>query len=141
MFYFSKVYNYLTDFRGNFKKALGAVFSPRSFKVYLILTLIFQALTWYIAYYIYRNLTGDLLILHYNVDFGTDLIGPPSRAFSGPLFGLLIFFVNSGLALFLRAKNTKQKLNFINHLLIAGAMVLNLFLLISLFTIYLNNFR
>lgn len=137
MLYSAKVYNYLTDFRLNFKKSFSAVFSPRIFKVYLILILLFQILTWYIGIYIYRHLTGDLLILHYNVDFGTDLIGPPTRSFSGPLFGLLIFFINSGLAL---ALNVKKKAAYLNHLLIAGAMVINLFLLISLLTIYLNNF-
>jgi len=138
MRYFSKVYNYLTDFRLNFKKTLTNVFSPRVFKLYLALILLWQLLNWYLGYYVYKNLGGNLLILHYNVDFGTDLIGPPTRAFSGPLFGLLILIINSGLALIL---NRQKKAVFANHLLIAGAMVLNLFLLIAMFTIYLNNFR
>lgn len=138
MLYFSKVYSYLTDFRVNFKKSLNLVFSPRIFKIYLILTLVWQILAWYISIYVYRNLSGRLLILHYNVDFGTDLIGTPIRVFGGPLFALLIFIVNSILALSL---NRRQAASFLNHLLISGAMVLNLFVLISLFTIYLNNFR
>lgn len=138
MLYFSKVYNYLTDFRLNFKKSLAAVFASRAFRVYLLLTLVWQLLNWYLGYYIYKHLGGNLLILHYNVDFGTDLIGPPSRAFSGPLFGLLVLIINSGLALIF---NRQKKNIFVSHLLIAGAMVLNLFLLIAMFTIYLNNFR
>ncbi|MFA5163113.1 MAG: hypothetical protein WC441_01135 [Patescibacteria group bacterium] len=138
MLYFSKVYNYLADFRVNFKKSFKLVFAPKIFKLYLILTLVWQILAWYISVYVYRNLSGRLLILHYNVDFGTDLIGAPIRVFGGPLFALLIFLVNAVFALSL---NRRQAASFLNHLLIAGAMVLNLFVLIALFTIYLSNFR
>lgn len=138
MLNFSKVYNYLTDFRVNFKKSVQTVFSSKAFKIYLIITLVLQGLSWYLSFYIYRSLTGNLLILHYNVDYGTDLIGPPHLIFGGVLFGLLVFIVNSFLALWFSGQ---KKSNFFDHLLIAGAMIINLFLLLSLFTIYLNNFR
>jgi len=138
MLYFSKVYNYLADFKLGFKKSWEAVFSPRIFKIYLLAILGIQLLGWYISIYVFRNLSGELLILHYNVDFGTDLIGPPSRVFSGPLFGLFVLFANTIFALLL---NRRRQSLIVNHFLIAGAMVINAFVLLALFTIYLNNFR
>lgn len=138
MFYFSKVYNNLTDFKFSFMRSWSALFSERLLRFYGLFLALSQLLNWYLAYYIYSQLSGRLLILHYNVDFGADLIGPAERIFWGPLSGLLVIIFNLGLALFI-VRYPQQRLA--SRALILGALIWQSFLTISLFTIYLNNFR
>lgn len=138
MFYFSKVYNNLTDFKFSFVRSWSALFSERLLRFYGLFLVLSQLLNWYLAYYIYSHLNGRLLILHYNVDFGADLIGPAERIFWGPVSGLFLIIINLGLALFV-VHFFSQRL--VSRALLFGALMWQGFLTISLFTIYLNNFR
>lgn len=117
--------------------ALGAIWRFYPSRFYLPAILFWQILAWWQAWFIYHNLTGDLLVLHYNVDFGVDLVGDPYRIFLYPLFGLVVWF----LALVLAAVFSRQRdFRIIAHLLLGGATVFGLLLSLALFSIYLINF-
>ncbi len=111
-------------------------FSPTRF--YLLAILLLQALAWWGAFFIYRNLAGDILVLHYNVDFGIDLIGTPQRIFFYPMFGLGITLLNlAGAAFFTRHKDFR----IFAHLLMAASVNFGLILSFALFFIYFINFK
>lgn len=111
-------------------------FSPTRF--YLLAILLLQAFVWWGAFFIYRNLAGDILVLHYNVDFGIDLIGTPRRIFFYPMFGLGIAFLNlAAAAFFTRHKDFR----IFAHLLMAASVNFGLILSLALFFIYFINFK
>ncbi|OIO07944.1 hypothetical protein CO115_05235 [Candidatus Falkowbacteria bacterium CG_4_9_14_3_um_filter_36_9] len=90
----------------------------------------------YISQYSNSDSVKDLFILHYNVDFGINLVGRVERVYIMPLFGLLILIINLFLLLYFY-KNNK----FISHLLLTSVFLVNVFLLMALASIYLINFR
>lgn len=107
-------------------------------KIYVILTLFFNFLSWLYVFFINFRSGETLLILHYNVDLGVDLLGPASKLYIIPALGLIFFLINSFLlTVFLNSRHLK----FLSHLLLAAALVVNLFLFFSLGPIYIANFR
>ena len=119
-------------------QAMGYLFSFFYFRFYLIVNLGLNFLIWLFVFIINANTSQRLIKLHYNVDFGVDLIGEVGRLFIIPLLGLIIIFIN----IILVAINSKHKnLKFIVNLLLGGALAVNVFLLIALGSIYLINFR
>ena len=111
------------------------VFSLFYVKIYLIIFIIVNSLNWTVAFIINKNVTQDLIYLHYNVIFGVDLIGSAKKVFIMPLLGLIIILINSVLIFFIY----KQE-KFIIHLLLSAALLSNLFLLAAIASIYLINF-
>ena len=91
---YSNFYGQFYVIRGRVGSSLAAVWNLSASRWYAALTVILQIIAWAESIFIYRNLTGDLLILHYNVDFGIDLVGVPSRIFVYPLVGLGVFILN-----------------------------------------------
>jgi hypothetical protein len=111
-------------------------FYPSRF--YFLAILLAQVLAWFQASFIFRNLSGELLVLHYNVDFGVDLVGLPAQIFFYPLFGLVVFLLNLVIAASLhRHKNFRTFV----HLLLGAAVTFALFLNLTFWFIYLINFR
>jgi len=104
----------------------------------LIVIAFFQLLAWSQALLIRRSLTGDFLVLHYNVDFGIDLVGSPTKIFIYPLVGLGILLLNFILAVIIGRRSQGQ---LATNLLLLGAAVFGLFLSLALLSIYLINFR
>jgi len=124
--------------RQQLRQALGYLFSFFYFRIYLIINLGLNSFIWLFVWIINAGASQDLIKLHYNVDFGVDLIGGVGQLFIIPLLGLIIIFINISLV----AINSKHKnLKFIVNLLLGGALAVNLFLLIALGSIYLINFR
>jgi len=114
------------------------VFETFPGKIYLILTLFFNFLSWLYVFFINFKAGDTLLILHYNVDLGVDLLGLAYKLYIIPALGLIFFLVNSFLlTIFLNSRHLK----FLSHLLLAAALVANLFLFLSLGPIYIANFR
>lgn len=106
--------------------------------VYLGMIAFWQLASWFQAWFIRHNLSGDILVLHYNVDFGIDLVGDPVRIYLFPALGLAIFLLNFIiLACWYRDKNFKV----LAHLLLGAAALFGLFLSIALLAVYLINFR
>ncbi len=138
MIILSKFYNFLNNFKENTSMNMGEVFSMISFRIYLIILILLNAFQWTFCYFFLRKLSQNLIILHYNVDFGADLFGDANRVFNIPILGLFIIIFNFFLPLiFLKTKHFK----FIMHIFLLTAVLVNLFLLLSLGPIYLINFR
>lgn len=74
------------------------------------------------------------IILHYNVLFGVDLKGDSAEAFTIPLIGLVIFFLNS-----IITKLVYKKEKFIAYLLLSTSLICQLFAVIAIAAIILVN--
>lgn len=91
---------------------------------------------WLVAYIMNIRLKGGLTVLHYNVDFGVDLIGEPEKIYILPLLGLVLAVINTVL-LGMVYKNDR----FTASILLAATIFINIFLFIALAFIYLFNFN
>ncbi|MFH0923344.1 MAG: hypothetical protein V1825_01285 [Candidatus Falkowbacteria bacterium] len=130
---------FLNYFNLSNKVLLSSAFDLLGFmyvRVYLIVLVIVNLLNWAAALFINKNVSQKLVFLHYNVNFGVDLIGDVSRVYVIPLLGLVIIVVNFILLTFIH-KHSK----FIVHLLLGAALMANLFLLAAIASVYLINFR
>ncbi|MFA4833396.1 MAG: hypothetical protein WC619_00935 [Patescibacteria group bacterium] len=107
-------------------------------RLYFIFLFGANLLIWLAAYFINASVSQDLVVLHYNIDFGVDLIGSVKRIYIIPLLGLIIILVNAVL-IFIFSR--RQDFKFFSHLLLTASLAVNLFLLIALGSIYLINFR
>ncbi|MFH1822387.1 MAG: hypothetical protein ABH830_01660 [Patescibacteria group bacterium] len=107
-------------------------------RVYLIIIIGLNLFLWLASYLIKINVSQELIILHYNIDFGVDLIGNVNKIYIIPLLSLIILIIN----IILISNLVKHKFfKFIAHLLLATCIMVDIFLLISLASIYLINFR
>ncbi|MFH1428086.1 MAG: hypothetical protein ABIG60_06225 [Patescibacteria group bacterium] len=107
-------------------------------RIYLIIIIGLNLFLWLVSYLIKINVSQELIILHYNIDFGVDLIGSVNKIYIIPLLSLIILIIN----VILISNLVKHKFfKFITHLLLAACIMVDLFLLISLASIYLINFR
>jgi hypothetical protein len=133
--------NFYARFRATLDKiklSLGIIFRFRPALVYLAFIVAWQILAWFQVWFIHRNLSGNILVLHYNVDFGIDLVGDPALIYLYPFFGLGVFLLNLIiLAVFYKDKNFK----ILAHFLLGAAALFGLFLSIALLAVYLINFR
>jgi hypothetical protein len=110
--------------------------------MYLIVISGINLLNWLSAYVININVSRDLVVLHYNVDFGVNLIGNVRQIYTLPLLGLIIFLVNFIILVFIFKRNYRlaEAKRVFSHVLLASALGVNLFLFIALTLIYLINF-
>ena len=135
---YSRLYNHFFNFRQNVANSLSSLWRFRLSRLYLLLIIFWQIVAWFQAHFIFKNLNSDLLVLHYNVEYGTDLIADPNRIFIYPLGGLLALLLNLTLCLlFYRHKDFKLFVN----LLLGGLALFSIFLNLALLSIYLINFR
>ncbi|MBU1420995.1 hypothetical protein KJ978_00745, partial [Patescibacteria group bacterium] len=108
-------------------------------RIYLIIIIAINLFMWLVAYSIYVNINhnlanNNLVVLHYNVDFGIDLIGNIKKMFIIPSLSLVIAFVNIALTfLFTQYKHFKL----IAHSLLGSCIIISLFLSLALTSIYL----
>jgi hypothetical protein len=133
--------NFYARFYTSFQRAgeaLKSIFRFYPAKLYLAAILLLQIASWVQALFIRRRLSGDFLILHYNIDFGVDLVGSPDKIFFYPLIGLVVAIVN----IFLVSTSARRKESqFITHLFFGSAVVFGIFLSLALLAIFLINFR
>jgi hypothetical protein len=102
----------------------------------LILNLLIWALIYLKFYPLVYNLPVEqsFIPLHYNIYIGIDLFGPWQRIFFLPILGVIIFVVNTVLALFIYNKK-----EVISYFLAIGSTLCQSFLLVAtLFTILIN---
>lgn len=117
------------------------MFKLQYIRIYLFLILGVNFFIWLMAYFIYTNINhsstnNNLIILHYNTDFGIDLIGNIKKIFILSLISVIIALIN----VFLTFLLTKHKhFKFIAHLLLLPCIIIGLFLSLSLMSIYLVN--
>jgi len=114
------------------------VFSWSFSRLYAIVAVVLNLLAWLGTVLIFRSLGNELTVLHYNIDFGIDLVGHRGQLFFNPILGLVLILLNLILILLLaRHKDFK----FIAYLLWATAVLVNVFLLLAVLAVYLINFR
>lgn len=135
---YSKLYERFYSFRIKIANITGEFFSFHPNRLYLAGVAIVQAASWWLSYYIYKNLTGDLLVLHYNVDFGIDWVGDQNLIFYFPTIGLA-FLLLSIVLLFIFGPGRNFRIQ--SHYLMAGMLLANLGMLTSLILVYVINFR
>jgi hypothetical protein len=122
----------------NIKQSFGAIFRLTSSWVYLGLIIFWQVIVWFQAWFIHRSLTGDIIVLHYNVDFGIDLVASPAEIYLYPLLGLAVVLANLIILAILHKENNFKILV---HYLLGAAVIFSTFLSIALLSVYLINFR
>lgn len=85
----------------------------------------------------YSRINQDIAILHYNVDFGIDLIGNKKSFFVIPLLGLIFIILDKVVLLFLLKKNDFK---FLAYFLLSFLLLLHIFLALAQYSIYSINF-
>ncbi len=137
MGFFIKIYDQLHISLFKLKLLLKDVFSFLFVRVYFIILLLLNLALWYLAFFMYRKSNQDVAILHYNVDFGIDLIGNKINFFVIPLLSL-IFIIANLIVLLLLVK--KKDFKFWSHFLLSFLLLFHCFLLMSVISTYLINF-
>jgi hypothetical protein len=132
-----KIFNYFYVSQKNFfyfwRDFLGFFF----IKLYLIINIILNVILWYGAYWLVKKLPAALVALHYNIDFGINLIGEARNIYIIAVSGSIVFLVNLFLsALLLKREEGK----IIAHLLMSLSIVIHFYLAAGLFSLYLVNF-
>lgn len=116
----------------------GEFFAFKPNRLYLLVIFLFQTFSWWLSYFIFKNLTSNLLVLHYNVDFGIDWVGDQNLIFYLPILGFL-FLLLSVILIFIFGPG--RHFRFQSHYLMAGAVLVNIGIFTALVLIYLINFR
>lgn len=137
MGFFIKIYDSLGIFFHKYKILLNSLFRFLFIKVYFMIVIFLNIMLWLGAYYMYKNISQDIAVLHYNIDFGIDLIGHRNSFFMMPIFGLVFIIVNKIVLLFL---TKRDDFKFLAHFLLTLLLLLNILLLLSLYALYLINF-
>jgi hypothetical protein len=138
----NKILNYIYLVKSRTKEGIAIFWGYLYIKIYVLAIIILILFNWFFAYFINSKVSQGLVVLHYNVDFGINLIGDVSRIYIIPALGLFIFFINSGLAVVINRQRFENinTVRLLTHLILSGALLSNLFLFISLAFIYLINF-
>ncbi|MDD4412406.1 MAG: hypothetical protein PHR00_02050 [Patescibacteria group bacterium] len=110
---------------------------PISAKIYLAVLVFLNLAAWALSLVIKFNLKDRMVIFHYTILFGIDYIAKSSAVFRIPIYGLFFIVFNFAIALFLHNKRHDRTLT---HILLGAAIVVNVFLLVSLMSIYSINY-
>lgn len=106
-------------------------------RIYLLLIVISISVNWAGAYLIYRTNTAETLVLHYNIDFGANLIDRSANIYIIPALGLVIFLFNLSIAATILRYRADR---FMGHLLLSSALLVNYILSAALAILYTVNF-
>jgi hypothetical protein len=134
----SKIYHYFDLLRGKVTYNFSEVFGLLFIRIYLVILLLQNISIWVFVWLFAMRVGSSLTILHFTVDFGIDLVGDARKLYMIPILGLFVSILNI-LLLFVFVKNKNFK--FIAHLLLATALLVNVFLSLALGPIYWMNFR
>jgi hypothetical protein len=137
MNFFIKIYDHLSISLRKYKILLNNLFRFSFIKIYFIAIILINILLWLGAYYMYSRINQDIAILHYNVDFGIDLIGNKKSFFVIPLLGLIFIILDKVVLLFLLKKNDFK---FLAYFLLSFLLLLHIFLALAQYSIYSINF-
>lgn len=138
---YSNFIDFIYSLWDTFRIELINIFTLFYVKVYLIFFALINGINWLFAYYIYSNTlpeTRELIALHYNVEFGVNLIGEAKNIFILPALGFLIIAINFLLLLSIYKLKSSR---FLGHFLLLPALISNTYLFVGLFSIYLANFE
>ncbi len=133
-----QITHYIQVLKRQINNVINDLFFFYFFKIYLAVFLFLNLSLWIAAIYIKKAIDEPRIALHYNVDFGIDYYGSVNQLFILPILGLIIFIVN--VLIFSIVRNQKDR-KFIGHILCAVAVLVNLILLIGIFSVDLVNFK
>lgn len=137
MDFFIKIYDRIFLFFSRIKVALKNLFSYLFIKVYFTIAYAINLFLWVAVYFCYSRFNQDIAILHYNIDFGIDLIGNKNYLFFIPISSLLFIIINQ---IILSKFLSNNDFKFWSHFLLSFLLLFNIFLIFILFTIYYINF-
>ena len=135
---YSKLYERFYSLRSKIATTSGEFFGFWPNRVYLAIIVLCQGFALWLSYYIFKNLASDLLVLHYNVDFGIDWVGDPNLIFYFPALAFLSLIISVTL-LFIFGPG--RHFRFQSHYLMLGTVLANLGMLAALVLVYIINFR
>lgn len=131
-----KILDYLYLGREKLVQAILFLVSSPFVKTYLSLLFVLNIINWLLAFYVNNNVSQNLVVLHYNVNLGVNLIGEARDIYIIPTLGLTFIIINFFLLL-----NIFRWNKFLIHLIFGFSLLNNLFLIAGTATIYLVNFR
>lgn len=131
-----KILNYLYLGREKLVQAILFLVSSPFVKTYLSLLFALNFINWLLAFYVNSNVSQNLIVLHYNVNLGVNLIGEAKDIYIIPTLGLALIIINFFLLL-----NIFKRNKFLIHLIFGFSLLNNLFLIAGTAAIYLVNFR
>lgn len=137
MDFFIKIYDRIFLFFSRIKVALKNLFSYLFIKVYFIIAYAINLFLWVAVYFCYSRFNQDIVIFHYNIDFGIDLIGNKNYLFFIPISSLIFIIINQ---IILSKFLSNNDFKFWSHFLLSFLLLFNIFLIFILFTIYYINF-
>jgi len=137
MFNWSKIYYSFHTSTDEILYRFTEVFESLYVKIYLGFFALLNLTIWGFTWLFYNQVKGGLIVLHYNTDFGVDLIGEPRNLFIIPMLGLLIGIFNFLLLLFF-VKNNNFKI--LANIILSVSLLANIFLSLALGPLYLINF-
>ena len=135
---YSKLYERFYSWLGDLASSFGEFFAYLPNRLNLGISVLLQAISWYLSYFIYKNLTGTLLVLHYNVDFGINWIGDSYKIFYFPLISLSILLIS---LLTLLIFGPSKHFRFQSNVIMISVIMSNLGILAALLLIYAINFK
>lgn len=103
----SKLLSYLYLFSQEWRITWSDIWRESSSRWLTIIDLILLVTTWILAFWLAAVSRGGLLILHYNINFGIDLIGSANSIYWLPAGATAAFVVN-GLLLLINYPSAKQ---------------------------------
>jgi len=131
-----KILNYLYLSREKLTQAVLYLVSFMFVRIYLLLLFALNIINWWLAYYVNNNVSQNLVVLHYNVNLGVNLIGNAHDIYIIPTLGLSFIIIN-----FILLLNIFRKNKFLIHIIFGFSLLINLFLIAGTLAIYLVNFR
>ena len=112
-------------------------FSFKTAQIYLIAIGLLLAGSLVLAWLIYSRTPADhLVIMHYNTLFGIDWIAPRGTVFWLPVAAWSLTAANLLIGLLIGSRQD----NFIKHLLLAGTALIDIFILLATYSVFLINF-
>ncbi|MDD4900708.1 MAG: hypothetical protein PHS62_01180 [Patescibacteria group bacterium] len=136
LIYWYKLVNVLHFWRARLVENVLFLVNITAVRLYLAALLASNIANWFLAYYVNKNVSQTLVVLHYNVNLGVNLIGNVFSIYAMPALGLAFILIN-----FFLLANVYAKKVFLIHLLLGAALLANIFLIASTVSIYLINFR
>ncbi len=135
---YSKLANKWYLFCDQTASAFRAVFGWRHSWVFFLVNLLIVASLFLGSWEIFRNFKEEILVIHYNIDFGVDWIGSKSLVFWLAAIGGGVFLLDFVILLFI---SKRRDYKFLSFFIWGGLTVCELFLMAAVFSIYLVNFR
>ncbi len=131
-----KILNYLYIGREKLVQSVLYLVGFMFVRIYLSFLFTLNIINWLLVFYVNNSVSQNLVVLHYNVNLGVNLIGDAKDIYVIPTLGLIFIVINFVLLL-----NIFRKNKFLIHLLLGFSLLINLFLIAGTLAIYLVNFR